>query len=80
MRKATHFVATSVRRVFVKHFNHSIDYHEQGIIGKLVAVPSISNDNFNLICIYSGGNLRMKNMTPLLIVLTALHFLPLRSP
>jgi hypothetical protein len=24
--------------------------------------------------------LRMKNMTPLLIVLTALHFLPLRSP
>jgi hypothetical protein len=46
-RFVTHRHEMSVKsRVFAISFQpHSIDYHEQGIIGKLVAVPSISNDS-----------------------------------
>jgi hypothetical protein len=40
-----------------EHFNHSIDYDEQGIIGKNVSAPAISNENLYLICISSGGNI-----------------------
>jgi hypothetical protein len=47
---------------------------EQVIIGKYALAPSISNEHFYLICISSVGNLHMKNMTPLPIVLLVLNF------
>jgi hypothetical protein len=61
-------------------FNHSTDYLEQGVIGKHASAPLTSDKDFDLICISSGGNLIMKNMTPLLCVLAILHFSQLRSP
>jgi hypothetical protein len=39
-----------INNYFSDNFHHSIDYLEQGIIGKLVAVPSISNENIDLFC------------------------------
>jgi hypothetical protein len=61
-------------------FNHSTDCLEQDIIGKHASALSISNEDFDLIWISLGGNLHMKNMTPLLFVLSILHFSHLRSP
>jgi hypothetical protein len=38
------------------------------------SLPSISNENVDLICISSRGNLHMKNMTPLPFLLAVLHY------
>jgi hypothetical protein len=64
----------SIKGDFCDDFNQ-IYYLEQGIIGKYASAPSVSNESFDLICISSGGNLHMNNMTPLPIVLFCLAFL-----